>query len=37
MMALQSLSNKRNESFDVMTNFIKKMQDGRSSILSNMR
>ncbi len=37
MMALQSLSNKRNESFDVMSNFIKKMQDGRSSILSNMR
>lgn len=37
MMALQSLSNKRNESFDVMTNFIKKMQDGRSNIVSNMR
>lgn len=37
MMSLQSLSNKRNEAFDVMTNFIKKMQDGRSNIVSNMR
>lgn len=37
MMQLQSLSNKRNEAYDVMTNFIKKMQDGRSSIISNMR
>lgn len=37
MLRLQSLSNKRNESFDVMTNFIKKMQDNRSSIISNMR
>ncbi len=34
---LQSLSNKRNEAFDTMTNFIKKMQDNRSSILTNMR
>ncbi|KQO34039.1 hypothetical protein ASF19_24580 [Acidovorax sp. Leaf84] len=32
-----SLSNKRNEAFDVMTNFIKKMQDSRSSIIGNMR
>lgn len=37
MLRLQSLSNKRNEAFDVMTNFIKKMQDNRSSILGNMR
>lgn len=34
---LQSLSNKRNEAFDTMTNFIKKMQDNRSSAISNMR
>lgn len=37
MLRLQSLSNKRNEAFDVMTNFIKKMQDQRSSIIGNMR
>ncbi|WP_255176199.1 hypothetical protein [Bordetella genomosp. 5] len=37
MLRLQSLSNKRNEAFDVMTNFIKKMQDNRSSIVGNMR
>lgn len=37
MLRLQSLSNKRNESFDLMTNFMKKMQDNRSSIMSNMR
>ncbi|SLK19600.1 hypothetical protein [Paenibacillus sp. RU5A] len=37
MLRLQSLSNKRNETFDVMTNFIKKMQDSRSSIIGNMR
>jgi len=37
MLRLQSLSNKRNESFDVMTNFVKKMQDSRSSIVGNMR
>jgi len=37
MLRLQSLSNKRNESFDVMTNFVKKMQDSRSSIIGNMR
>jgi len=37
MLRLQSLSNKRNEAFDVMTNFIKKMQDSRSSIIANMR
>lgn len=37
MLRLQSLTNKRNEAFDIMTNFIKKMQDGRSSIVGNMR
>ncbi|MFT9846640.1 hypothetical protein [Aneurinibacillus sp. REN35] len=37
MLRLQNLSNKRNEAFDVMTNFIKKMQDSRSSIIGNMR
>ena len=37
MLRLQSLSHKRNEAFDTMTNFIKKMQDSRSSIITNMR
>lgn len=37
MLRLQSLSNKRNEAFDVMTDFIKKMQDSRNSIIGNMR
>jgi len=37
MLKLQSLSNKRNEAFDLMTNFIKKMADARSSVLGNMR
>ena len=37
MLRLQSLSNKRNEAFDLMTNFIKKMNDGRASIIANMR
>ena len=37
MLRLQSLSNKRNEAFVTMTNFIKKMQDSRSSIVGNMR
>lgn len=37
MLRLQSLSNKRNEAFDVMTNFLKKMQDNRSAIIGNMR
>lgn len=37
MLRLQSLSNKRNEAFDLMTNFIKKMQESRSSIIGNMR
>ena len=37
MLRLQSLSNKRNEAFETMTNFIKKMQDSRNSIIGNMR
>ncbi|MFN4283324.1 MAG: DM9 repeat-containing protein [Alphaproteobacteria bacterium] len=37
MLRMQSLTNKRNEAFDLMTNFIKKVQDNRSSILGNMR
>lgn len=37
MLRLQSLSNKRNEAFDTMSNFIQKMQDSRSSIIGNMR
>ncbi|GIP30184.1 hypothetical protein J23TS9_53140 [Paenibacillus sp. J23TS9] len=37
MLRLQSLSNKRNEAFDTMTNFVKKMQDSRNSIIGNMR
>lgn len=37
MLRLQSLSNKRNEAFDLMTEFIKKMNDSRSSIIGNMR
>jgi hypothetical protein len=37
MLRLQALSNKRNEAFEVMTNFIKKMQDSRASIIGNMR
>ncbi|MFP3391557.1 hypothetical protein [Brevibacillus sp. SIMBA_040] len=37
MLRLQSLGNKRNEAFDVMTDFVKKMQDSRNSILGNMR
>lgn len=37
MLRLQSMSSKRNEAFDTMTNFVKKMQDSRSSILGNMR
>jgi hypothetical protein len=37
MLRLQSLTNKRNEAFDLMTNYVKKVQDSRSSIVSNMR
>ncbi|WP_263768590.1 hypothetical protein [Propionivibrio soli] len=37
MLRLQSLSNKRNEAFEIMTNFVKKMSDNRASIVGNMR
>ena len=37
MLRMQSLTNKRNEAFDLMTDFIKKMQDSRSRIIGNMR
>jgi hypothetical protein len=37
MLRLQSMTNKRNEAFDVMTNFVKKMQESRSAIIGNMR
>lgn len=37
MLRLQSLSSKRNEAFEIATNFIKKMQDGRNAIIGNMR
>ena len=37
MLRLQSLTNKRNEAFDLMTAFVKKMQDSRSSIVGSMR
>ena len=37
MLRLQSLSNKRNEAFDLMTNFMKKFADKRESIVANMR
>lgn len=37
MLRLAQLSNKRNESFDIMTDFMKKMQDSRKTIIGNMR
>jgi hypothetical protein len=37
MLRLQSLSNKRNEAFEIVSNFIKKMADNKSSIIGNMR
>jgi len=37
MLRLQSLSNKRNEAFEIMSNFVKKMSDSRASIVGNMR
>lgn len=37
MLRLQALTNKRNEAFEVMTSFIKKMQESRNSIIGNMR
>ncbi|WP_062050336.1 hypothetical protein [Bacillus sp. JCM 19034] len=37
MLRLQSLSTKRNEAFETLTNVVRKMQDSRSSIIGNMR
>lgn len=37
MLRIQSLSGKRNEAFDAMSDFAKKMQGARSSIIGNMR
>ncbi|MFT2817033.1 hypothetical protein [Leifsonia sp. A12D58] len=37
MLRLQSLANKRNEAFDVMTDLAKKMRESSSSIIANMR
>lgn len=37
MLRLNSLTNKRNEAFDIMTSFIAKMQETRSSVIGNMR
>ena len=37
MLRLQSLSNKRNEAYDLMTNFMKKFADKRDAIIGNMR
>lgn len=37
MLRLQSLTNKRNEAFAVMMEFVKKMQDARKGILGDMR
>jgi hypothetical protein len=37
MLRLQSLSNKRNEAFEIMTNFMKKFADSRSGIIQKTR
>lgn len=37
MLRLQQMTSKRNEAFDLMSNVAKKGQDGRSSIIGNMR
>lgn len=37
MLRLQSATSKRNEAFDLMSNVAKKLQENRSSIVSNMR
>lgn len=37
MLRLQNMNSKRNNAFDAMTNFVRKMQGSRSSIFSNMR
>jgi len=37
MLRLQSMTGKRNDAYDTMTNFMKKQQDSRSSIIGNIR
>jgi hypothetical protein len=37
MLRMQSLTNKRNEAFELMTNFVKKMADSRSAVVGNLR
>ena len=37
MLRLQSLSNKRNEAFDIMSNFMKKAEENRGAVIRNMQ
>jgi hypothetical protein len=37
MLRLQSMTGKRNEAYDIMTNISKKLQDNRNSIIGNLR
>jgi hypothetical protein len=37
MLRMQSLNNKRNEAYDIMTNWLKNIQDKKSTIIGNMR
>ena len=37
MLRLQSLSNKRNEAFDIMTNLMKKAEENRRGVIRNMQ
>ena len=37
MLHFTSLISKRNETFDLMNNFMKKIQDSKNSIIRNMR
>jgi hypothetical protein len=37
MLRMQSLTNKRNEAFEAMTNFIEKMKANRDKVIGNMR
>lgn len=37
MLRLQSMTGKRNEAYDIMTNITKKLQDNRNSIIGNLR
>lgn len=34
---VQALLDKRNEAFEIMTNFLEKLADNRSSVVGNMR